>query len=124
MLHRRRNHSFMLRRQFFRSFLALAGLLPGASIARPAQTRAILLQTSPVAGFQYHAGETPWPLLCEGHALDLTSSANRPTLTTKKPCASNGEEFAGPLSGKFLRQNRLQDHCSTAAKSFPRASPR
>lgn len=62
----------MSRRQFFRSLLlAFAGLPPGASVARPAQTRAIPLQISPVAGFQYHEGGTLWPLLCEGHALDL-----------------------------------------------------
>jgi len=68
----------MLRRQFFRSLIALAGLLPGGGIARPVQTRAILLQTSPVAGFQYHAGETLWPLLHEGQALDLVREPHNP----------------------------------------------
>ena len=45
-------------------------LLAGAA---QAQTVAhILLQDSPLAGFQYHAGKTVWPQLRVGDALTLT----------------------------------------------------
>lgn len=33
--------------------------------------RTVVLQTSPVAGFQYHQGESAWAELREGLALDL-----------------------------------------------------
>ncbi len=37
----------------------------------PRWIRRVELQRSPVAGFQYHNGETVWPLLVVGAALDL-----------------------------------------------------
>lgn len=62
----------MLRRNFLTSFLKISGLF---ALVRPAIAaapgRAILLQTSPIAGFQYHAGESVWPQLRRGQALDL-----------------------------------------------------
>jgi len=62
----------MLRRTFLNSLLALAGLAPRASVGRTVGLpRTVLLQTSPVAGFQYHQGEAVWASLREGLALDL-----------------------------------------------------
>ncbi|MFZ5557552.1 MAG: HIRAN domain-containing protein [Pseudomonadota bacterium] len=43
---------------------------PAPSAATPAR-RPILLQTSPVAGFQYHDGEFAWPFLRPGDRLAL-----------------------------------------------------
>ncbi len=64
----------MLRRDFFATFLKLAGLAGLAALphrAAASRTPAIPLQTSPVAGFQYHAGEHLWPRLCVGAPLAL-----------------------------------------------------
>ena len=62
----------MLRRTFLRSLAAILGLvaLPRTAGAQAAQ-RTILLQTSPVAGFQYHDGEMVWPMLRIGDTLQL-----------------------------------------------------
>ena len=61
-----------------RNFIGLlAALLPPLASAGNRQrtappTRAILIQQSPIAGFQFHAGETLWPQLAIGDALTLT----------------------------------------------------
>lgn len=39
---------------------------------------AILLQASPLAGFQYHAGKTVWPQMRVGDALTLIREADNP----------------------------------------------
>ena len=52
--------------------LALLSLLWAWAQPLPAQVAAhILLQDSPLAGFQYHAGKTLWPQLKVGDALTL-----------------------------------------------------
>jgi len=69
----------MLRREFLHSLFALAGFAPGTSLARQAAPpRTLLLQTSPVAGFQYHDGEAVRPALREGCALDLVREPHNP----------------------------------------------
>jgi hypothetical protein len=64
----------MNRRRFFISIAALAAA--PLALARPApapiRPRRILLQESPLAGFQYHQGERLWPRLREGQPLTLT----------------------------------------------------
>ena len=66
----------MFRREFLHSLLALAGLAPHASVGRATVLpRTVLLQTSPVAGFQCHEGEAVWAGLREGLALDLVREA-------------------------------------------------
>jgi hypothetical protein len=50
--------------------LGLALLLPGA--ARAGADAYILLQDSPLAGFQFHEGKALWEQLKEGDALTLT----------------------------------------------------
>lgn len=64
----------MSRRSFFKNLL-LAGVtiaLPvRASTASHAAVQGKLLQTSPVAGFQYHQGEAVWAQLSIGAPLQL-----------------------------------------------------
>lgn len=66
----------MIRRSFLRMFLGAAAhtALPTAAIAAPG--RRILLQTSPLAGFQYHDGQALWPLLRTGSELQLSREAD------------------------------------------------
>ena len=69
------------RRRFIKSVLSL-GLLPLAtkakSITDPKQTPSILLQHSPIAGFQYYEGENIWPQMKVADALTLQrESQNR-----------------------------------------------
>jgi hypothetical protein len=60
----------MKRRTFFK--LLFGGL--GAALAAPvlgAEGRRVLIQESPIAGFQFHSGEAVWPWLRVGQALRL-----------------------------------------------------
>ncbi|MFZ5482658.1 MAG: HIRAN domain-containing protein [Pseudomonadota bacterium] len=55
--------------------LLLAGLVGSAEAAVEAE---ILIQTSPLAGFQYHAGRALFPLLSVGDALTLVREPDNP----------------------------------------------
>ena len=69
----------MLRRSFLSSLLAASAALPFASRARENEARReLLIQKSPVAGFQYHDGEAVWPRLSAGDALRLLREADNP----------------------------------------------
>jgi len=68
----------MLRRTFIRSFLGLSALLPLARTARAARPTPFLIQQSPLAGFQYHAGESLWSQLREGDTLQLVRESANP----------------------------------------------
>ena len=60
----------MKRRTFFqRLFGSLGAAATGAAIA--VETRSVLIQESPVAGFQFHQGDAIWPLLAIGAGLKL-----------------------------------------------------
>ncbi len=60
-----------------RAIFGLAGLLLAWANLAHAQTAAhILLQDSPLAGFQYHAGKTHWPQMQVGDALTLIREPN------------------------------------------------
>jgi len=68
----------MSRRAFLKSLTALVG-----SIALPIAAHASIrsrtwktLQTSPLAGFQFHSGETLWPKFATGQRLTLTREAD------------------------------------------------
>lgn len=61
----------MNRRLFFEQIAALIGLAAASPLVQAAAAKRIELQRSPVAGFQYHQGETVWPLLVVGSELDL-----------------------------------------------------
>lgn len=64
------------------SALGLLGLSGFGSPPSPAALvpppRTVLLQSSPVAGFQYHEGEAVWALLSCGGALDLVREPGNP----------------------------------------------
>lgn len=69
----------MNRRRFFISLAALATApLAAARPTAPAATRRILLQESPLAGFQYHEGERLWPRLRPGQPLTLSREPDNP----------------------------------------------
>lgn len=57
---------------------ALASLLLALSLAVHAQTIKLLVQRSPLAGFQYHAGEALWDELRVGDALVLVREPDNP----------------------------------------------
>lgn len=63
----------MSRRAFLQSLTALLGgfVLPALTQAKPAARQWKTLQISPVAGFQYHQGETLWPQLAAGQSVTL-----------------------------------------------------
>jgi HIRAN domain len=50
---------------------ATASVAPEPVLQPILQPAPVLLQTSPVAGFQYHAGEAVWALLRSGQALTM-----------------------------------------------------
>jgi hypothetical protein len=61
----------------------IAGLLLGLALFFPASTFAeseayVLLQDSPLAGFQYHEGKALWNQLKTGDALTLTREPDNP----------------------------------------------
>lgn len=67
----------MQRRTFFRGLLA--GF--GAVVATPlfgATKRSVLIQESPVAGFQFHRGESIWSSLSVGKKLTLVREPTNP----------------------------------------------
>ena len=61
----------MERRLFLERLGALLGIGLAPRVAQAAPPQRIELQRSSVAGFQYHQGETVWPLLAVGAARDL-----------------------------------------------------
>ncbi len=74
----------MLRRRFLRQALAAIIATPGVVAARttpdptPPSPGPLLLQASPLAGFQYHQGPQLWPYLSPGDALTLVREPNNP----------------------------------------------
>lgn len=68
----------MSRRIFLRSLLGAAVSLPLARAAGAARPKTIVIQQSPLAGFQYHAGESLWDRMREGHALTLSREPQNP----------------------------------------------
>jgi hypothetical protein len=72
----------MKRRNFIKTLLGLPLLIPskeGLSQPNPKiDTRDVLIQTSPVAGFQYHQGEFFWEELTLGDQLQLSREPDNP----------------------------------------------
>lgn len=58
----------MDRRSFLRSLIGLPAVVPAVTGPAP---RAILMQTMPLAGFQYYSGEALWTQLGLGDTLEL-----------------------------------------------------
>jgi hypothetical protein len=67
----------MNKRNFLQGLLAVlgAGIASGTSAA---PRRSVLIQRSPLAGFQYHAGEAVWPRLAVGQPLALVREPANP----------------------------------------------
>lgn len=67
----------MQRRSFIQALLGLVATpaAVNARIIKPQTSKNILLQTSPLAGFQYYQGETIWSLLKPNAALMLKRKA-------------------------------------------------
>ena len=61
----------MNRRLFIERIAALVGLGAVIPQAHATSSRRVELQRSPVAGFQYHRGETVWTSLQEGEGVTL-----------------------------------------------------
>lgn len=69
----------MQRRRFLTTlFGTLAVALPAGKAAAMPVRRRVLIQESPVAGFQYHEGECLWRELREGDALTLARESANP----------------------------------------------
>ena len=78
----------MKRRSFLNSILAASAALPAVGHARATgqshdlhgkgAERELLIQESPVAGFQYHDGENVWPHLSPGDSLQLLREPDNP----------------------------------------------
>ena len=56
----------------------LASLLLMVCLAAQAQTVKLLVQSSPLAGFQYHAGKMVWERLTVGDAVQLVREPDNP----------------------------------------------
>jgi len=64
----------MKRRTFFKQLFGSIGVAAtGATIAVKPQS--VLIQESPIAGFQFHAGAAIWPSLAVGEKLSLMREA-------------------------------------------------
>lgn len=68
----------MSRRIFLRSLLGAAVSLPFARAASAARPRTIVIQQSPLAGFQYHAGESLWDQMRDDDRLQLVREPRNP----------------------------------------------
>lgn len=66
----------MSRRLFLQSLGPLLGGLAMPAMVKASQSNFKTLQTSPIAGFQYHQGETLWTQLTINQPLRLVREAN------------------------------------------------
>ena len=67
----------MKRRTFFQRVLGGLGIA-AASPVLGMEDRSILIQESPIAGFQFHSGEAVWPSLSVGAKLNLVRESSNP----------------------------------------------
>jgi hypothetical protein len=70
----------MLRRTFLKTLLGVAVAMPGAAGARskPPPSDPLVLQRSPLAGFQFHDAQAVWGGLSPDDALDLIRERTNP----------------------------------------------
>ncbi len=68
----------MNRRLFIERIAAMVGIGVAIPQARAASSRRIELQRSPVAGFQYHRGESIWTDLRVGEGVNLVREPDNP----------------------------------------------
>ena len=74
----RRPGNHLKRRYFFRQFLGAIGLAATGASTGDAAPKKVLIQDSPIAGFQFHHGETVWESLRVGSRLELRREADNP----------------------------------------------
>ena len=67
----------MKRRTFFQWLFGSLGAVAASPVA-VAGDRSVLIQESPVAGFQFHSGEAVWPSLIVGEPLELRREPSNP----------------------------------------------
>ena len=67
----------MKRRTFFQRLLGGLGIA-AASPVLGIEDRSVLIQESPIAGFQFHSGEAVWPSLSVGAKLKLVRESANP----------------------------------------------
>lgn len=67
-----------MNRRHFLTWVGLGGLTATMPAAGGSARRRVLLQESPVAGFQYHRGERVWLALREGDQLALVREPANP----------------------------------------------
>jgi len=67
----------MQRRTFFRQLLSSLGVTVAAPTAATGKAE-VLIQRSPLAGFQFHNGESVWSTLSVGENLKLEREPNNP----------------------------------------------
>ena len=67
----------MNRRRFFQSLFGSLGAVAAGPVV-VAGNRSVLVQESPVAGFQFHQGEAAWPSLFTGASLSLRREPSNP----------------------------------------------
>jgi hypothetical protein len=67
----------MKRRTFFSRLLGGFGLIPAAPVVTGGG-RYVLIQESPIAGFQFHRGEALWPSLSVGQTVELVREPSNP----------------------------------------------
>ena len=65
----------MKRRTFFQRLFGGLGLAAVSPVV-VADDRSVLIQNSPVAGFQFHRGDIVWPSLSVGASLELMREPN------------------------------------------------
>lgn len=69
----------MQRRRFLQTLFSALGLAAAPAVKADAPPLAwVRLQTSPLAGFQYHEGETVWSVLRSGDRLVLAREPQNP----------------------------------------------
>lgn len=105
----------MIRRTFLKSLFGAAVALPAAGGAanQPAARDPVVLQRSPVAGFQFHEGEAVWNRLGTGDTLDLVREPDNP---------HDKRAVAVHWRGKKLGYIPGKDNCA-AAQLLDRGQP-
>lgn len=79
MVHTTTESTVMFRRTFLKSLFGAALALPAATQGvGNAPRKLLILQRSPIAGFQYHDGESVWHRLSPGDPLHLTREPDNP----------------------------------------------
>ena len=95
--------------------IELAVLLTLAGLAAHAQSIRILVQSSPLAGFQYHAGATVWDQMKVGDTLALAREPDNPHDPNAVRVSWRGQQLGylpraenGPVAAEMDRGGRIE----------------